>query len=95
VVLIHVGIHIEISFSITVMRFLNCKLGDLPFIYLGLLVRANRRLEQTWKPVIEVFQSRLHSWQNRYVSLDGMVVLINSVLALYSYFLYVFLENAD
>ncbi|MCI10640.1 LINE-1 reverse transcriptase like, partial [Trifolium medium] len=62
-------------------RFLNCKLGEFPFIYLGLPVGANPRLERTWKPVIEVLQNRLHSWHNRYVSLGGRVILINSVLA--------------
>jgi hypothetical protein len=62
-------------------KFLNCKVGKFPFIYLGLSVGANPRKESTWEPVIEVLQRRLHSWQNRFVSLGGRVILINSVLA--------------
>jgi hypothetical protein len=55
--------------------------GKFPFIYLGLPVGANPRKESTWEPVIEVLQRRLHSWQNRFVSLGGRLILINSVLA--------------
>jgi hypothetical protein len=42
-------------------KFLNCKVGKFPFIYLGLPVGANPRKESTWEPVIEVLQRRLHS----------------------------------
>ncbi|MCI00244.1 LINE-1 reverse transcriptase like [Trifolium medium] len=62
-------------------NFLNCKLGKIPFIYLGLPVGANPRKEATWEPVIEVLHNRLNSWKNRFVSLGGRVILINSVLA--------------
>jgi hypothetical protein len=75
------GIHVEDSFLEVASKFLNCKLGKLPFIYLGLPVGANPRKEATWDPVIEVLQKRLHSWKNRFVSLGGRVILINSVLA--------------
>jgi hypothetical protein len=35
----------------------------------------------TWNPVLELIQRRLASWKNKYVSLGGRVVLLNSVLA--------------
>jgi hypothetical protein len=35
----------------------------------------------TWDPVVKTIEKRLASWKNRYVSLGGRVVLINSVLA--------------
>jgi hypothetical protein len=62
-------------------KFLNCKRGKFAFIYLGLPVGANPRKEATWDPVVAVLQKRLHSWHNRFVSLGGRVILINSVLA--------------
>jgi hypothetical protein len=73
-------------------RFLNCKLGKFPFIYLGLPVGANPRREATWDPVVEVLQKRLHSWRNRFVSLGGRVILINSVLAAIPVFYLSFLK---
>jgi hypothetical protein len=75
------GVNVDGSLLTEAAKFLNCKLGILPFIYLGLLVGANPRKESTWKPVIDLLKNRLNAWQNRFVSLGGRVVLINSVLA--------------
>jgi hypothetical protein len=75
------GVELEESFLHGASNFLNCKIGKLPFIYLGLPVGANPRKESTWDPVIDVLQQRLYSWRNRFVSLGGRVILINSVLA--------------
>jgi hypothetical protein len=74
-------VEVDAPFMGVAAKFLNCKLGKFPFIYLGLPVGANPRKEATWDPVIEVLQKRLHSWKNRFVSLGGRVVLINLVLA--------------
>jgi hypothetical protein len=46
----------------------------------------------TWRPIIDVLKSRLYSWRNRYVSLGGRVVLINSVLAAIPIFYLSFLK---
>ncbi|WJX73641.1 hypothetical protein P8452_57400 [Trifolium repens] len=75
------GVKMDDPFMCVASKFLNCKLGKIPFIYLGLPVGASPRKEATWKPVIELLQKRLHAWQNRFVSLGGRVVLINLVLA--------------
>jgi hypothetical protein len=75
------GVNVENDFITIAAKFLNCKLGTIPFVYLGLPVGANPRKEATWKPVIDILQKRLYSWQNRYVSLGGRVILINFVLA--------------
>jgi hypothetical protein len=42
------GVNIDDAFLNTVARFLNCKLGRMSFIYLGLPVGANPRTEATW-----------------------------------------------
>jgi hypothetical protein len=60
--------------------FLNCKRGSIPFSYLGLPVGANPHRSATWDPLIEFLKKRLRSWGNRYVSLGGRIVIINSVL---------------
>ncbi|GAU18134.1 hypothetical protein TSUD_248350 [Trifolium subterraneum] len=75
------GINVGDNFISSAASFLKCKVGKLPFIYLGLPVGANPRRLVTWNPVIEVLQKRLASWKNKYVSLGGRVVLLNSVLA--------------
>jgi hypothetical protein len=80
------------SFLRVASKFLNCKLGKFPFIYIGLPVGANPRKEATWDPVVEILQKRLHSWRNRFVSLGGRVILINSVLAAIPIFYLSFLK---
>jgi hypothetical protein len=60
--------------------FLNCRVGSIPFKYLGLPVGANPRRASTWEPLLDSLRKRLGAWGNRYVSLGGRVVLLNSVL---------------
>jgi hypothetical protein len=48
--------------------FLNCKVGTIPFMYLGILVGASARKLSTWEPVLE------------HISLGGHIVLLNFVL---------------
>jgi hypothetical protein len=86
------GIGLDDSFFTVASNFLNCKLGRFPFIYLGLPVGANQMKEATWEPVIKVLKRRLHSWKNRFVSLGGRVILINSVLAAVPLFYLSFLK---
>jgi hypothetical protein len=61
-------------------NFLNCRVGTIPFKYLGLPVGANPRKLSTWEPMISMVRRRLGSWGNNYVSLGGCIVLINAVL---------------
>ncbi|MCI00054.1 non-LTR retroelement reverse transcriptase-like related, partial [Trifolium medium] len=39
--------------------FLNCRVGGIPFQYLGLLVGANPRCMSTWEPMLESLRKRL------------------------------------
>jgi hypothetical protein len=74
------GVNVPPLFLESTCNFLNCKLGAIPFLYLGLPVGANPRRCATWDPLIDHIRKRLQSWGNRYVSLGGRIVLINSVL---------------
>jgi hypothetical protein len=60
--------------------FLNCRIGAVPFKYLGLPVGANIRKIATWEPLINSLRKRLGTWSNKFVSLGGRIVLLNSVL---------------
>jgi hypothetical protein len=74
------GINVEDRFIDAASTFLSCKVGSLPFSYLGLPIGANPRKRATWDPVIQCIEKKLGSWKNKYVSLGGRVTLINSVL---------------
>lgn len=60
--------------------FLNYKVAEIPFKYLDLPVGANLRRASTWQPMIDSLVKRLCSWKNRYLSLGGRIVLLNSIL---------------
>ncbi|MCH81819.1 ribonuclease H protein, partial [Trifolium medium] len=74
------GVNVSPHFMNTACNFLNCKKGVIPFGYLGLPVGANPRRCSTWEPLIDKIRRRLRSWGNRFISLGGRIVLINSVL---------------
>jgi hypothetical protein len=75
------GVNVSDDFLQTATDFLNCRLGRMPFKYLGLPVGSNPRLASTWAPMVDTLKRRLGSWGNKYVSLGGRIVLINAVLS--------------
>jgi hypothetical protein len=63
------GINVSEEFIGMASNFLNCRIGSVPFKYLGLPVGANPRKSSTWEPMLNVVRKRLGSWGNKYVSL--------------------------
>ncbi|GKV09906.1 hypothetical protein SLEP1_g21339 [Rubroshorea leprosula] len=60
--------------------FLNCKTGKLPMTYLGMPIGASLRSKDTWAELISKIGRKLAGWKNRFLSLGGHIVIINSVL---------------
>jgi hypothetical protein len=54
-------------------------------------VGANPRSISTWEPMLDQLRGRLNSWGHKYISFEGRIVLLNSMLnsvpIFYSYFL--------
>jgi len=75
-----IGVNVSEEFMAMASNFLNCRVGGLPFKYLGLPVGANPKCMATWDPLVETFGGRLNTWGNRYISFGGRIVLRNSVL---------------
>ncbi|KAK2385146.1 hypothetical protein QL285_072415 [Trifolium repens] len=74
------GLNVTPIFMEMACNFLNCRLGTIPFKYLGLQIGANPKCVSTWDPLLEHLRKRLFSWRNKYISLGGRIVLINAVL---------------
>jgi len=55
------GVNVSAEFLGMASSFLNCKVGLLPFMYLGLPVGANARKMSTWEPVLEQIKEKLNS----------------------------------
>ena len=50
---------------------LGCKVGSLPFSYLGLLLGAPHRYVVVWDGVEERFKKKLARWKSQYISKGG------------------------
>ncbi|CAJ2652040.1 unnamed protein product [Trifolium pratense] len=59
---------------------LCCKVGKIPFLYLGLPIGGDSRRLGFWKSVLERLKNRLSGWTSRFLSFGGRLVLIKSVL---------------
>jgi hypothetical protein len=74
------GVNVSHDFIRLASSFLNCRVGSILFKYLGLPIGANPRRMSTWEPLLISLRKRLTSWSNKYVSLEGRIVFLNSVL---------------
>lgn len=59
---------------------MGCNVGKLPFNYLGITVGANMNRINSWRPVYDVFETRLSKWKAGSLSIGGRLTLIRSVL---------------
>jgi hypothetical protein len=48
--------------------------------YLGVPIDNKKLCKSLWDPILEKIESKLSSWQGRFLSLGGRLVLINSSL---------------
>lgn len=56
------GINVSTEFLGMASTFLNCSVGSLPFMYLGLPVGARTKSMSTWEPVLDHINATLNSW---------------------------------
>jgi len=83
-----VGVNIQDSWLAEAASILHCKLGRVPFLYLGLPIGGDPRKLKFWQPLIDRIKSRLSGWKSKNLSLGGRLVLLKSVLSsLLVYFL--------
>lgn len=75
-----VGINIAESWLNEATSILHCKVGKVPFLYLGLSIDGDPRRLEFWDPVLNTIKSRLMKWQSRFLSFGGRLVLIKFVL---------------
>jgi hypothetical protein len=59
---------------------LNCQLGNLPFIYLGLLLSISKPPKEYFMPLIQCVQRRLPSCA-MYLNYGSKLILVNLVLS--------------
>jgi len=70
---------------------LCCKVGKVPFMYLGLSIGWDPRRLVFWELILRSINSRLSGWKSRFLFFEGHLVLLKSVLTflnVYALFLF-------
>ena len=62
-------------------QFFGCKLGQLPFKYLGIPMNVRRLSNKDCKVIEDRIEKKLSSWKGKLLSAGGRLVLINSILS--------------
>ncbi|MCI24845.1 RNA-directed DNA polymerase (Reverse transcriptase), partial [Trifolium medium] len=75
-----VGVNIPYSWLNEAASALSCKVGKIPFLYLGLPIGGDPRRFSFWEPVLTRIKNRLSGWKNRFLSFSGRLILLKSVL---------------
>ena len=75
-----VGINVPQSWLHEAVDVLNCKIGSLPILYVGLPVGGDSRRLHFWNPVVNCIKSRLSRWKSKHLSFGARLVLLKSIL---------------
>jgi len=76
-----VGVNVHALWLSEVAFVLSCRLGCLPFVYLGLPIGGDPRRLSFWESVINHIQSRLSGWKFKHLSFGGRLFLLKFVLS--------------
>ncbi|GAU51172.1 hypothetical protein TSUD_412070 [Trifolium subterraneum] len=86
-----VGVNIGDSWLTEAASVIGCKVGKVPFVYLGLPVGGDLCRLSFSEPVVSSIRTKLSRWKNRLLSFGGRLILLKSVLtSLPVYALFVF-----
>ncbi|MCI91917.1 putative RNA-directed DNA polymerase, partial [Trifolium medium] len=59
-----VGVNIPDSWLYEAAAALSCKVGKVPFLYLGLPIGGDPRRLSFWEPVLTRIKNRLSGWKS-------------------------------
>ncbi|CAJ2627985.1 unnamed protein product [Trifolium pratense] len=75
-----VGVNIPESWLGEAASALCCKVGKIPFLYLGLQIGGDPRRLSFWEPMLIRIRKRLSGWKSCFLSFGGRLILLKSVL---------------
>jgi hypothetical protein len=75
-----VGVNVSDSWLNEASSVLRCRVGKVPFVYLGLSIGGDPRRLIFWEPLLRSIKLRLAGFNSRFLSFGGRLVLLKSVL---------------
>ncbi|GAU28132.1 hypothetical protein TSUD_295700 [Trifolium subterraneum] len=76
-----VGVNVTESWLGEAASALCCKVGKIPFLYLGLPIGGDPRRLCFWEPMLARLKNRLYEWKSRFLSFGGRLFMLKSVLS--------------
>ena len=61
-------------------NILQCKVGSLPMIYLGMPLGTMYKTASIWNPILKRMEKKLSGWKRLYLSKCGRLTLLRSTL---------------
>ena len=81
----------EVSNIHVLVEILDCQIGSLPMIYLGMPLGTSHKSSTIWNPILEKIERKLAGWKKMYLSKGGRLTLLKSTISsLPTYFLSLF-----
>ena len=65
----------------TLANILQCRVGSLPMIYLGMPLGSLYKTAAIWNPILERLEKKLSNWKRLYLSKGGRLTLLKSTLS--------------
>jgi len=85
------GVNIPLSWLSEAVSVSNCRTGMIPFVSLALPIGGDDQKLNFRKPVVDRITAKLSSWNNKFLSFGGRLLLLKYILSsLLVYFLYFF-----
>ena len=76
-----VGVNVASSWLAEAAMVLSCKVGSIPFVYLGMPIEGTSRRLSFWEPVLNRIKAKLSGWSSKHLSFGGRLILLKSVLS--------------
>ena len=86
-----IGLIGEVCNIQSLANILQCKVGSLPMIYLGMPLGTMHKTASIWNPILKRMEKKLSGWKRLYLSKGGRLTLLKSTLSsLLTYYLFLF-----
>lgn len=67
----YIVLGVEKEEELRIANMLNCKVGEIPFVFLGLLMGADKLKKRDQTPGMQKAEKRLESWHSGHISFGG------------------------
>jgi len=75
------GVNVPETWLSEAASVMNCRTRTIPFVYLGLPIGEDARKLSFWKPVTDRIVAWLSSWDNKFLSFGGRLILLKYVMS--------------